>query len=203
MTLSTTLSFALTMLVIVLTPGPGVLATIAKAMTSGFSQTRPMIFGFVLGDLIFLNLTFFGLNVVEVYLYDFLIVIKYSGAFFLAYLGVKFWRTPNIIDKQNNIDSSYKKSSFITGLTITLGNPKVMLFYIGILPTFFNYSKISAWEFIIISLIIIIVVGGTMMSYAFLASKAKNVFKEKRYTLLVNRLAGILMFVLSIVLIIK
>ena len=139
----TTLTFVGAIFIFMATPGPGVLAVISRALGSGFSHALFMSFGMVLGDIIFLLLTIFGLSIVAKIFYEVFIIIKILGGIYLIYLGIKIY-----ISKTSHFDTSVEKSSsyagdFFAGLFITLSNPKVIAFYVGFLPTFVNLSNLT------------------------------------------------------------
>ena len=89
MTLLSILAFSGAMFLLAITPGPGVFATISRAMASGFTNASFVVLGIVLGDIIFLLLAIFGLSTIAVYLGDLFVFVKYAGGLYLLYLGFK------------------------------------------------------------------------------------------------------------------
>jgi threonine/homoserine/homoserine lactone efflux protein len=190
--------FALIIGVFVLasTPGPGVFATISCALVSGFGNAIAVIVGTVLGDLIFLLLAIFGLAlVIQSFDYAF-IVIKAFGSLYLSWLAYKFWTTdPVIPDDSNPQTEKYSIwKNFLAGLTIALSNPKVIIFYGAFLPAFVNPADLKLDGIIIISTIITTIVGGVMLFYAYLASKARFFFQSETAMRKLNRTAAGILF---------
>ena len=147
MSLISLLALAGAMLLLAITPGPGVFATVARALASGFGPSAVVVIGIVMGDLIFLLFAIYGLTAIAENLHGLFLVIKYIGASYLVYLGIKLWREkPEKIQLQAIGYRSWK-SNFLTGLFITLGNPKVILFYLGFLPTFVDLTNLSGIDF--------------------------------------------------------
>ncbi|WP_321468908.1 LysE family translocator [Halarcobacter sp.] len=203
MTLYSMLAFAGAMFLLAITPGPGVFATISRALASGFNNAAFVVLGIVLGDIIFLLLAIFGLSAIASVLGDFFIIVKYLGGAYLLYLGYKILTSK--ID-ETKVDGVYElswKKNFLAGLLITLANPKVILFYLGFLPTFVNLQTLTAIDIIIISTIVTIVLGGVMLGYAYSASGAKKLFKSKSAKRKMNLVAGTTMLSASGVLIAK
>ncbi|XPV67811.1 MAG: LysE family translocator [Halarcobacter sp.] len=203
MTLYSMLAFAGAMFLLAITPGPGVFATISRALASGFNNAAFVVLGIVLGDIIFLLLAIFGLSAIASVLGDFFIIVKYLGGAYLLYLGYKILTSKVDETKVNGVYELSWKKNFLAGLLITLANPKVILFYLGFLPTFVNLQTLTAIDIIIISTIVTIVLGGVMLGYAYSASGAKKLFKSKSAKRKMNVVAGTTMLSAGGVLIAK
>ena len=203
MSLLNVLAFSIAMFLLAITPGPGVFATISRALSSGFSNASFVVFGIVIGDIIFLLLAIFGLSTIASILGDFFILVKYLGGTYLLFLGYKILTSK---EKETNLKVIYElswKKNFLTGLIITLSNPKVILFYLGFLPTFINLQTLTTIDIFIILSIVSIVLGGVMLAYAYSASSAKDLFKSKSSKRKMNIAAGSVMISAGAVLIIK
>ncbi len=122
MTFPSLLAFAGAILLLAITPGPGVFATVARALASGLSHASVLALGIVTGDLIFLLLAIYGLSAVAEFLGGFFSLIKYLGAAYLIWLGISLWRVKPEVVKVDAIKVSWK-TNFFSGLFTTLGNP--------------------------------------------------------------------------------
>ena len=203
MSLLNIFAFSLAMFLLAITPGPGVFATISRALSSGFLNASFVVMGIVIGDIIFLLLAIFGLSAIASILGDFFILVKYLGGTYLLFLGYKILTSK---EQETNLKGIYElswKKNFLTGLIITLSNPKVILFYLGFLPTFINLQTLTVIDIFIISTVVTIVLGGVMLAYAYSASSAKNLFKSKSSKRKMNIAAGSVMISAGAVLIIK
>ena len=203
MSLLNIFAFSLAMFLLAITPGPGVFATISRALSSGFLNASFVVMGIVIGDIIFLLLAIFVLSAIASILGDFFILVKYLGGIYLLFLGYKILTSK---EQETNLKGIYElswKKNFLTGLIITLSNPKVILFYLGFLPTFINLQTLTAIDIFIISTVVTIVLGGVMLAYAYSASSAKNLFKSKSSKRKMNIAAGSVMISAGAVLIIK
>ena len=78
----------------------------------------------------------------------------------------------------------------MAGLTLTLGDPKAILFYMGLFTAFVDLAHISITDTLTIMLIAILLVGGVKTSYAYLAHRAKRLFANVRLRRRLDRLAG-------------
>ena len=161
MSLLNIFAFSLAMFLLAITPGPGVFATISRALSSGFLNASFVVMGIVIGDIIFLLLAIFGLSAIASILGDFFILVKYLGGIYLLFLGYKILTSK---EQETNLKGIYElswKKNFLTGLIITLSNPKVILFYLGFLPTFINLQTLTAIDIFIISTVVVVVVVAT------------------------------------------
>jgi len=190
MTLWTMLTMAGAMLLLALTPGPGVFATVSRALASGFKASLFVIMGIVTGDLIFLLFAIFGLSALASLLGDFFILVKYMGALYLLWLGWRVWTSKHTDVALTATTEKAAFSSYLSGLMITLGNPKVILFYLGFLPTFIDLKTVTVQEIFIIALIVSTVLGLTMLGYAYMAAKAKQMLRSSRSERIMHRVAG-------------
>ena len=181
------------MLVLAITPGPGVFATISKSLATGFRQTLPLVAGIVVGDLIFLLFAVLGLAAIAEMFSSLFLLVKYLGATYLIWLGVRLWRSSPESHAKSKLTDSSHKSSFFAGLSITLGNPKVVLFYLGFLPTFVDLARLSPADVLLVALVVSSVLGAVMLAYAWSASRARHWLATPIARKRLNRSAGTIM----------
>jgi threonine/homoserine/homoserine lactone efflux protein len=200
LTIYSAFGFAVAMLILAASPGPGVFATTARAMASGFRPALGVIWGIVLGDIIFLLFAAFGLSMVARALGNLFFIVKVVGGIYLIWLGIKIWlQKPDPVQQHQNADARSKWGNFVSGLIITLSNPKVILFYCGFLPTFLDLSKLTMADLALIVAIIAAVLSGVLVTYAYLASRARRIFTTKRAVKRLNRAAGGVMVAAGVV----
>jgi len=189
----TLLSFFGAIFIFMATPGPGVLAVVSRALGSGFSYAICMSAGMVLGDIVFLSLSLFGLSVIASKYSTLFLLIKVAGGLYLLYIGWKI-----VSSKTSYFDLEIKKRSsyigdFLAGLFITLGNPKVIAFYVGFLPTFFDFSKMDKNSIITIVSVVLLTLGTILTFYSYFAVKAKELIKEEKNQRILNLISGFAM----------
>ncbi|MBC8443727.1 MAG: LysE family translocator [Deltaproteobacteria bacterium] len=191
MTLYSATGFAVAMFVLAASPGPGVFATVARALASGFRPALAVIVGIVAGDIIFLLFAIFGLSVVAKVMGEFFIIVKICGSAYLIFLGVKIWFSkPEHNTAQNGLRNSTAWGNCIGGLVITLSNPKVILFYCGFLPTFLNLSTLTFAGMALALGIVTVVLTAVLVLYAFMASRARRMLTGPKSIKRMNRAAG-------------
>lgn len=182
------------MFLLAASPGPGVFATVARALASGFSHAAVLVLGIVVGDLIFLLLAVYGLSAMAEILGSFFSFVKYAGGLYLIWLGVKIWRSPQkTVSVEGERELSWKKN-FMSGLIITLANPKVIFFYLGFLPGFVDLTLLTHLDVLAISIVVTTVLGSVLLSYAWAASKTGLLFNDRKTLNIINKsAAGIMM----------
>jgi threonine/homoserine/homoserine lactone efflux protein len=191
LTVYSAIGFSVAMLVLAASPGPGVFATVARALASGFRPAFAVICGIVLGDVVFLLFAVFGLSMVARALGNMFFIVKICGGAYLIWLGVRIWlKKPEPVTGNQNQNIHSQWGNFATGLVITLSNPKVILFYCGFLPTFLDLSALTLIDLVIVVTIITIVLGCVLGTYAFLASRARRMFTNQQAVKRLNRAAG-------------
>jgi threonine/homoserine/homoserine lactone efflux protein len=190
MSLTSLLIFSGAMLLLAITPGPGVFTTIARALTSGMKESSIVVLGIVVGDIIFLLFAIYGLSAVAEKIHWLFILIKYFGAAYLIYLGWKLWSSEPDIAEIESAKVTSQRESFFAGLFITLGNPKVIFFYLAFLPTFMNLETLLAIDVLAISSMAAIVLGSTLLFYGYTAIRAKKALNNRHSQKTLNRIAG-------------
>lgn len=203
MDILTILAFSGALFIFMASPGPGTFAVIARALGSGFSHALSMGLGMVLGDLIFLLLAIFGLSAMASMMGEIFIVAKYVGGIYLLYLGVKIFRSKPATAKIKEVKSISHVTDFLSGLFICLSNPKVILFYLGFLPTFIDLQTLAQADIVLVSFLVVLILTFVMGSYAYFASRAREIVKKPRTQTLMNRVAGGIMFGAGTALILK
>jgi threonine/homoserine/homoserine lactone efflux protein len=175
-------------------PGPGVTALVARALGSGFRSSLFMSLGLILGDLIYLTAVVLGLSIVAQTFGLVFLVIKWAGVAYLAWLAWTFW-TSGITAE--NVEGKRAKGGFfasvLAGLTLTLGNPKTMIFYLAITPTIVDLRTITLAEYGVLALLTIVTLLVVLVPYLALAAKARWFLKTPRALKILNRTAAAFM----------
>ena len=197
MSLQEILALLLIILVFVVSPGPGTLAVFGKSMQQGFIAAFFLSFGLILGDITYLVAVILSLDFFSNTIASYMDQVKIVGGMYLIYLGIQSWRSGSFKIKKN-ISKKGNFAEFVTGYLISMANPKVMVFYIAILPNFINLKNLSL---LIASEIIIITFLGLMAGISVInlgASKIKNKLESSDSNAYINRIVGSIMMVVGI-----
>jgi len=169
------IGFTSAKLIIAVSPGPGVLATVAVSLASGFRPALPVISGIIIGDIIYLIFAMTGLSAAAQALGEMFIIIKICGSAYFIWLGLKICfsnlpgKKPYLLAEKNP-----HSRNLVSGILITLSNPKVILFYYGFLPTLSELSKANIADIFIIISSVILVLAVVLLTYAYLAVQVQR-----------------------------
>jgi len=161
------------MVTLAIIPSTSVALVVTRSATLGVANGVAVAAGIVAGDLVFIILAILGLSVIAETMGGFFMVIKYMGGAYLLCLGYTLITPRN----ETRILPSKARSkgsliaSFMAGFFLTLGDVKVILFYVSLFPIFLNLSALNISDVVIIFLLTITTVGGVKIAYAFSARK--------------------------------
>jgi threonine/homoserine/homoserine lactone efflux protein len=191
------------MIVLAIVPSVSVLAVTARAAAFGFSHGLFTALGIVVADILFILVAVYGLALIAEMMGDQFRLIQYLGAAYLIWLGISLWRADVKTPATDPLRQSSWLSSFLTGLLITLGDQKAILFYLGFLPAFVDLATMTPLDTLIIIISAILGVGGAKVVYAFLADRASVLLKDSGALHGINVLAACVMIAVGIVLLLK
>lgn len=172
-------------------PGPGVVALIARALGGGFRSALFMAIGLIVGDLVYLTAVVLGLALLAQTFGAAFVVIKWAGVAYLVWLAWNFWRTGITtanVSAERSRDSAL--TSMLAGLLVTLGNPKVMVFYLAITPSLVDIASVTPGDYGILLLVTAMVLLVVLVPYLALAAKARWFLATPRALKLLNRTAA-------------
>lgn len=190
------------MTLLALVPSVSVLAVSARAASAGFRHGVYVTLGIVAGDTVFIVLAIFGLHLLAEAMGDSFVFIKYLGGAYLIWLGIRLWRSSaGETAAQTQTDTS-ATSSFMTGLLITLGDQKAILFYLGFFPAFMDLKTLTVLDALVVILIAAVAVGGVKLGYAYAASRAGVLISAKTGRTL-NIIAACVMIVVGVIVMLR
>lgn len=193
MDLVTLVAFTIAYAIAVVVPGPGVAAVVARALGGGFWSAVPMVLGILVGDLIYLVFALFGLAAIAAWLGPVFVVIRWAGALYLLYIAWSFW-TARPGEEQMSARREGGWRTFLSGLALTLGNPKTIVFYLALLPTLIPLDRpvtmLGFTELVVIVCVVLLIIG---LAYAALAAAAREFFRSSKAIRRLNRTAGAVM----------
>ncbi|HVL73191.1 MAG TPA: LysE family translocator [Beijerinckiaceae bacterium] len=194
MDLAGLLVFATALFVAAASPGPGIAALVARVLGRGTSGALAFTVGLALGDVVWLTIAILGLAAVAQTFGLLFQVIKYSGAAYLLYLGWRLWTAPVVA---HAVEPDARRESaarlFLAGLAVTMGNPKVMVFYLALLPSLLDLARVTVLGYAELVAVTLSVLAVVFAGYIGLAARARRLFTAPRAIRIVNRGTGALM----------
>ena len=194
MDIAALLLFAGTLLVAAASPGPGIAALVARVIGRGIEGAGAFAAGLILGDLVWLAVATLGLAVVAQAFHEVFLVIKYAGAAYLVYLAYRMWTAPVL---PRDIAADRRRDGrarlFLGGLALTLGNPKVVAFYLALLPNLIDLARVGLFGYVELASICVVVLTLVFGAYAVAAARARTLFRSPRAMRLLNRAGGTMM----------
>ncbi|MCO6412807.1 MAG: LysE family translocator [Thiogranum sp.] len=184
-----------------LIPGVSVLAVSARSAAFGLAHGISTSLGILVGDILFILIAIYGLSMLAGLMGGHFVLIKIIGGAYLVYLGLRLWKSRSTCMTVEERGEASLLASFMTGLLITLGDQKAILFYLGFLPAFVDLSRTSPADTGIILGTAAVAVGGPKLFYAFMAHRAGRLLESARATRTLNVIAGSLMAAVGVFLI--
>ncbi|SDR60164.1 Threonine/homoserine/homoserine lactone efflux protein [Rhizobiales bacterium GAS191] len=194
MGVSALVAFALALIVTAGSPGPSVAALIARVLTNGFRDVLPFLAAMWIGEALWLTLAVAGMAVVAQAFGAIFIALKVLGAAYLLFLAWKMWFAPVEVADGKVIPSGQRPwRMFAAGLLVTLGNPKIMVFYLALLPAILDLSEIGFLAWVELMVTMFAVLAAVDLSWSLLAMRAKRLLTHRRAVRIANRTSATMM----------
>jgi threonine/homoserine/homoserine lactone efflux protein len=184
------LPFAIASALLVVIPGPTVLLVVSYALGHGRRYALATTAGVALGDLTSMTASMAGLGAVLAASAAWFSLLKWAGALYLVYLGVRLWRAPVGDPQVPDISETRAGKVFAHAYAVTTLNPKSIVFFIAFVPQFLDPNA-NFWPQIAILEATFISLGAlNAFGYALLASSARRAIRSRSVQRVVNRTGG-------------
>jgi threonine/homoserine/homoserine lactone efflux protein len=192
---TTLLTFTIALTIAAAVPGPGMTALVARALAVGFWGTMPMVLGLIMGDMVFLTCAALGLAALATTFSTVFTLVKFAGCAYLLWLAWALWTAEPHADR---VEASARPepSSWrvaLAGLTLTLGNPKTIVFYMALLPTVVDLAALTPLGFVEMVVIVFVDLLAVGAAYAAMAARARRFFRDPKARRILDRTAGTMM----------
>jgi threonine/homoserine/homoserine lactone efflux protein len=194
MSIEAILAFAAAMVVFGLTPGPVVLATIARCLAGGFRAGIALNVGVIASDLVFLFAAVYGLSFVAAALGEFFLAVKIVGAGYLIWLGIQTWRADSTppVEMAPKIGRGVWRD-IAAGFLLGISNPKGILFYGALLPNFLDVAAMSHGDVGIAAAVVVVALSVVNLGYGALAARVRLLLRSRQAMRNLNRGVGSVM----------
>ena len=172
-------------------PGPGLAAIVATVLAGGARRAVWFYVGVILGDLAWLSLSLSGLALIAQQVPVIFIAIKWAGIAYLIYLALKIWRSSPLTDcSAIKLQQKSVATRVLAGFSITMGNPRAMLFYLALLPSLMSPDRISVAMVISLFLAVIVILAMVFTIYTLAAEKARRAMTNNQSLPNFNRITA-------------
>lgn len=192
--------YAGALFILFLTPGPVWVALMARALSGGFHAAWPLALGVVIGDVLWSVLAILGISWVLSVYGGFLEALRWVASGIFLFMGVMIIRKAGrSIASDSRLTRPGMWAGFVAGLAAIIGNPKAVLFYMGMLPGFFDLSALGWRDIAVIAALSAVVplTGNVIM--ALFIDRARRLLTSPRALKRTNLTAGFLLICVGLV----
>ena len=171
-------AFLIACVVLAVTPGPGVIYIVTRSLAQGRSSGVASVMGVALGNFGNALAAAMGLGALLAVSTMAFLVLKYAGAAYLVYLGVRAFLAPK--PEVTSEASQYVQSSriFRDGFVVALLNPKTAIFFAAFLPQFMSANASPILQSVTLGTLFVIIAALTDTAYALGASAAAPILNR-------------------------
>lgn len=193
MTLELWLAFVAASALLLVIPGPTVLLVVSYALGGGWRTALPMAVGVALGDFTAMTLSMLGVGALLAASATLFTMLKWIGAAYLVWLGLKLWRAGTTLDTEPRTDRPSALKMMGHAWIVTALNPKGITFFVAFLPQFLDLHGDFITQMIIFELTFVTLAFANVFGYALVASRARSVVKNPKAVGYFNKAGGTLL----------
>ena len=190
MTLSALLIFAAALFVASGSPGPSIAALVARVINRGLAGVFPFLAAMWIGEAVWLSLAVFGLAYIAQTFHYAFVALKWAGVAYLLFLAWKMWTAPATVQEGDLPKDDAPTKLFLAGMAVTLGNPKIMMFYLALLPTIIDLASVTVIGWAELTANMFLVLIAVDLGWALAAAQARRLLKSPRAVRIANRISA-------------
>lgn len=189
------LAFAAASAVLLAIPGPTILLVISYALGHGRRYAAATVAGVALGDFTAMTASMLGLGALLAASATIFTLLKWVGAAYLIWLGIKLWRAPvsDRLDVPATESAGRPVAILLHAYAVTALNPKSIIFFVAFLPQFLDPAAAVVPQMVIFETTFLVLAMLNAAAYAFLTSLARGAIRKPSVQRAVNRTGGSLM----------
>ena len=186
--------------ILFLTPGPVWMALVARTLSGGFGSAWPLALGVVIGDILWPIIAILGLSWVAMQYDGLLDLLKYVATLIFFVLGFSLISNPDrAVNNDTRLTRPGQLAGFIAGVTIILSNPKAILFYIGVLPGFFDLSRVTLLDIVAICAISAVLPFLGNLTLSIMVDRVRHLLSSPATLRKVNTISGVLLILVGVI----
>jgi len=189
------LAFVAASAVLLAIPGPTILLVISYALGHGRRFAAATVAGVALGDFTAMTASMLGLGALLAASATIFTLLKWIGAAYLIYLGIKLWRAPVAGPETGEAPVRNDKALriFLHAYVVTALNPKSIIFFVAFLPQFLDTSRPVFMQMVIFEVTFLVLATLNAGTYALMAAMARQTIRKPTVQRIVNCTGGSLM----------
>jgi threonine/homoserine/homoserine lactone efflux protein len=184
------LAFVAASTVLLVIPGPTILLVVSYALGRGWKVAAPVATGVALGDLTAMTLSMLGVGALLASSATLFTLLKWVGAGYLVWLGVKLWRAGGTLQAEPRSDATAARRMLAHAWLVTTLNPKSLVFFVAFLPQFLDPARPFWPQMAIFEATFVTLAFAKPFGYALLGARARRLAASPRAVRLVNRAGG-------------
>ena len=186
------LLYSITVFVASIIPGPSMLLALTHGVKHGAKLSISTALGNTTASMIQAVIAVTGLGIVLTTSTTLFMIIKYIGAAYLIYLGIKLFRTPFTIEESNEVNKEEvsKIKLFNEAFIVAASNPKALVFFTALFPQFINESQHSLIHYTLLVVILGVIAFICMMIYSLGGFAIKDLFNRTSLSSYFGKLIG-------------
>jgi len=183
-------TFAAALLLNAGTPGPSIAALVSRVITNGWRDVAPFVLAMWIGEVGWLTVSMAGLTALaQTFHYGF-VVLKWTGIAYLVYLAWKMWHARADGEASALPQGQSALRMFTAGMALTIGNPKIMVFYLAVLPSLVTLGTVHLGTWAPMAITCFVVLMAVDCSWILFASYARRLLRTPRAVRLANRVGA-------------
>jgi threonine/homoserine/homoserine lactone efflux protein len=190
MTFESWAAFTAASAVLLIIPGPTVLLVVSYALGQGWRTVLPMTVGVALGDFTAMTLSMLGLGALLATSATLFTILKWVGAAYLVYLGLRLWRAGGTLDAAPRTDAVSAAKMLGHAWLVTALNPKSITFFVAFLPAFLNPKADFLTQMVVFETTFLVLAFANAFGYALVAARARGFVANPRAIGVVNKVGG-------------
>jgi homoserine/homoserine lactone efflux protein len=198
--LGTLLAFAVLELTLCLIPGPAVLLTLSTALRRGAARGMSAAGGIIAGNTLYFVLSAIGVAALLFASYQAFTIVKYAGAAYLAFLGIRSLlarEAPPLLSDVSS-DARDKGVAFSSGFVTQVANPKAIVFFAAILPQFVDVHGNVPLQLAVLAVTSQLIELCVLTGYVVAATRVRRSSAAGRVALWIERLGGAILVAVAV-----
>ena len=186
--------YVLAVLILFFTPGPVWIALLARSMSGGFQAAWPLALGVAVGDAIWPILAILGVSWLVNEIDGVMVLLRFSATLIFVIMGTfLIFKGDRNLGENSRLTRPGISAGLAAGIFVILGNPKAIIFYMGVLPSFFDLKDITGLDSVaIVSVSVATPLLGNLILAGFV-NKIRSVLTSSRAVARINKVSGSLL----------